>query len=270
MGRITTFEDLGCLVTGASSGIGRDIARLLAQEGARVVVTARRAERLHALVEELGNRGARAAHAVVADLAAPGGPAHVAEQAAALLGRVDVLVNNAGFSVPGVFGRTDLDRNLQMVAVNVAAVVELTHRLLPGILEGARGGILTVSSMAGYQPAPYTSGYSGTKAFLLNFSAGLHQEYEHTPLAITALCPGVTDTEFFDVAGYRKSTGFLDKRMPSLRVARVGVKAFRRGKMEVVPGAGNKTLIFLTRLFPRRFAASVARRLLGGRSTSAR
>lgn len=265
MGRIARFEDLGCLVTGASSGIGRDIARLLAAEGARLVITARRADRLEVLAGELREAGARAVHVVVADLGSEQGPALVAREATAALGHVDVLVNNAGFSVPGPFARTDLARNQQLVRVNVLASLELAHRLLPGMVERDRGGILTVSSVAGFQAAPYTSAYSGSKGFLLNLSAGLHQEYKNTGVAITALCPGVTDTEFFDAAGYRKFTGFLNRRMPSLRVARAGLAGLRKGRMEVVPGLGNKALVFVQRFFTRRFSASVSRRLMGGR-----
>jgi hypothetical protein len=270
MGRITSFEDLGCLVTGASSGIGRDIARLLAEDGARIAVTARRADRLQALAGELRERGARSVHVIVADLGAEGGPATVAAQATEQLGGVDVLVNNAGFAVPGRFHGTDLTRTLAMIRVNVSASVELAHRLLPDMLARDRGGILTVSSMAGYQAAPFTSAYSGTKGFLLNFSAGLHQEYKDTNLAFTALCPGVTDTEFFEAAGYRKLTGFLKHRAPSMKVSRSGVESFRKGRMEVVPGPLNKTMIFVQRLFSRRFAASVSRRLMGGRSLPSR
>lgn len=265
MGRIDSYRSLACLVTGASSGIGRDIAVLLAKEGARLVVTARRKERLETLVEELIGHGAEAAHAVVADLSTLDGPAEVAAAAEAALGPVDVFVNNAGFAVPGLFAQTDLERTLDMIRVNVSASVELTHRLLPGMLKRDRGGVLTVASMAGYQAAPYQSAYAGTKAFLLNWSDGLHQEYKHTNLAISVLCPGVTDTEFFEAAGYRKLTGFLAHRMPSMKVAALGVKALRKGKMEAVPGFGNKALLFAERLFSRHFVASLSRRLMGGR-----
>lgn len=265
MGRIATYKDLGCLVTGASSGIGRDIARLLAKEGARIVVTARRLDRLEALVEEMTGLGAGAAFAVQGDLARPEEVERIASEAEAHLGHVDVLVNNAGFSVPGLFARTDLGRTLDMIQVNVAAAIALTHRLLEGMVRRDKGGVLTVSSVAGYQAAPYQSGYAGTKAFLLNFSDSMHHEYSNTNVAITALCPGVTDTEFFRAAGYKNITAMLKHRMPSEKVARVGLAGLRKGKMEVVPGALNKTLVFAQRLFTRNFVAAVSRRLMGGR-----
>lgn len=270
MGRIDSFEDLGCLVTGASSGIGRDIARLLAAQGARLAISARRGERLETLAGELKDGGAPEAHVLVADLAQQGAPAALARDATARLGQVDVLVNNAGFGVAGQFAGCDLDRTLAMLQVNVAAAVELARLLLPGMIQRGRGGVLNVASMAGYQAAPYQSAYAGTKAFLLNWSDGLHQEVKHTDVAVTALCPGVTDTEFFEVAGYRRLTGFLKHRMPSMKAAAVGVRALRRGKMEAVPGFLNKTAIFLQRFLSRRLVASVSRRLLGGRSHSKR
>jgi short-subunit dehydrogenase len=266
MGRIASFRDLGCLVTGASSGIGRDLARLLADEGARLVITARRRERLDELAEELRSRGAAETHVVAADLAEPEAPEALARAAEEHLGHVDVLVNNAGFGVAGSFGGCDLDRTLRMIRVNVSAHVDLTRRLLPGMIRRDRGGVLTVASMAGYQAAPYQSAYAGTKGFLLLWSDGLHQEYAHTGLAVTALNPGVTDTEFFEAAGYKRLTGFLKHRMASMKVAAVGLRAFRKGKMEVVPGFLNKGAIFLQRLFSRRMVASLSRRLMGGRS----
>ncbi len=270
MGRIDTFQDLGCLVTGASSGIGRDIARLLADEGARIAITARRADRLQELETELEERGARAVYVIVADLAAEDGPASVARQAEDALGAVDVLVNNAGFAVPGMFGKTSLERNIQMLDVNIRATLELTRLLLPDMVKRDKGGVMTVASVAAFQAAPYQTSYAATKAFGLNFSDGIHQEYKFTNLAITALCPGVTDTEFFEAAGYRKLSKFMNRRMPSMRVAKIGVRAFKKGKMEVVPGFLNKLAIFAQRIFPRRFVASLSRRLLGGRQHPAR
>ena len=141
----------------------------------------------------------------------------------------------------------------------------LAHRLLAGMVSRNGGGILNVSSVAGYQAAPYQSAYAGTKAYVLGWSDGLHQEYKHTNVAITALCPGVTDTEFFEAAGYRKLTGFLKYRMDSQKVARIGLEALRRGRMEALPGLLNKSTVFLQRFLPRRAVASLSRRLMGGR-----
>jgi len=265
MGRIASYRDLGCLVTGASSGIGRDIALLLAKEGARLALTARREDRLLEVAEACRAAGALAAYALPFDLDRPEAPAELAEMARGHLGEVDVLINNAGFAVPGLFVRGELERTLSMIRVNVMASVELAHRLLPGMLKRDKGGILNVASMAGYQAAPYQSAYAGTKAFLLNWSDGLHQEHKHTNVAITALCPGVTDTEFFEAAGYPVASGILKVRAKCGPVAQRGVRALARGRMEAVPGGLNNTLLFLERLLPRTFVAGLSRRLMGGR-----
>lgn len=265
MGRITSFKDLGCLVTGASAGIGRDIAHILASEGARLVLTARREDRLRALAEECRELGAPAAYALPYDLADPATPDALAQMAENHLGHVDVLINNAGFAEPGLFHLTDRTRLMTMLQVNIAASVALAHRLLPGMVERDSGAILNVASMAGFQASPYTSAYGGTKAFLLNWSNGLHQEYKESGIAISALCPGVTDTEFFEAAGYRNLTGFLNKRAASRPVAQAGLDALRSGRMDVVPGTLNAFSIFMERFFPRTFVASISRRLMGGR-----
>ena len=265
MARIASFRGLGCLITGASAGIGQEIALQLAAEGARLVVTARREDRLEALVKSCRDIGAQVAYAIPADLGDPGAPAYIAEQATNHLGHVDVLINNAGFGKAGLFHKAPRERLLEMIQVNVTASVDLAHRLLPGMLERDRGGILSVASMAAYQPAPYTSTYGATKAFLLEWSGGLHQEYKESGVIISALCPGVTDTEFFDVAGWGNLSGFLNNRMSSARVARVGLDALRKGKMEAMPGAMNNVAIFAQRFLPRTWVAAMSRRLMGGR-----
>ncbi len=265
MARITSYEGLGCLVTGASSGIGREIARQLAKAGARVVVTARREDRLAELEMELKELGAADAFAIVADLTHPEAPERIVRQADAHLGHVDVLVNNAGFAVPGPFVRSDLERTARMIEVNVTASVRLARLVLPGMLTRNVGGILTVSSIAGYQAAPYQSTYAGTKAFLLVWSDSLHQEVKHTDVAVTALSPGVTDTEFFEAAGYRGLSRMLKNRMPADKVARVGLAALRKRKMEAVPGFKNRLLLFTQRFVPRAFVAAVSRRVLASR-----
>ncbi|MFV1959123.1 MAG: SDR family NAD(P)-dependent oxidoreductase [Planctomycetota bacterium] len=265
MARIESFRDLGCLVTGASSGIGREIARLLAAEGARLVVTARRAERLEALAAELVSSGAASCEVVVADLAERAATRRIVEEAERRLGAVDALVNNAGFAVPGPFLRSDLDRTQAMLEVNVVAATALMHRLLPGMVKRGKGGALNVASVAAFQAAPYQAGYAGTKAYLLNLSESVHQEVKHAGVAVTALCPGVTDTEFFEAAGYRDLGRFMERRMDAAKVARIGVRAWKRGRMTVVTGASNRALLFAERFLPRTLVAETARRLMAGR-----
>lgn len=265
MPRIRSFQDLGCLVTGASAGIGREIARELARRRARLAITARRRDRLEALAEELTTLGAPAVHVLVADLAEEGAAHRLADDAAEALGDVDVLVNNAGFAVPGAFVRADLDRTLSMLRVNVEASVVLMRLLLPGMVERRRGGVLTLASVAAFQAAPYQAGYAGTKSFLLNLSESVHQEVKGAGVSVTALCPGVTDTEFFDAAGYRRLGKFMERRRPADLVAREGVDGLARGRMTVIAGFGNKFLVTAERFVPRRLVAAVSRRLMAGR-----
>ena len=270
MGRIASYEGLACLVTGASSGIGREIARELARRRARVVVTARRAERLTELAAECRSLGAPAAHALPADLGVPDEMERVLRETESRLGPVDVLVSNAGFAVPGLFVKSDLERTLRMVRLNVDAALVLTHRLLPGMLARGRGGVLTVASVAGFLAAPIESAYGGTKAFLRVWSHSLHQELKHTDVAVTALCPGTTDTEFFEAGGFRNTTGFLNLRADPAKVARAGLDGLAKGRMQVIPGFLNKVLMFATRLTTARFGASVSRRLMMGRARGLR
>ena len=265
MARITSFQGLGCLVTGASAGIGWEMALQLAAEGARLVLTARREDRLRELAEACKAAGAQVVYVLPADLGDRDAPAWIAEQATNHLGHVDVLLNNAGFGKAGLFHKAPRERLLEMIQVNVTASVDLAHRLLPGMLERDKGAILNVASMAAYQPAPYTSTYGATKAFLLEWSGGLHQEYKESGVIISALCPGVTDTEFFDVAGWGNMSGFLNNRMSTARVATVGLDALRKGRMEAMPGLLNRFAIFTQRFLPRTWVASVSRRLMGGR-----
>ncbi len=270
MAKIASYRGLGCLVTGASSGIGREIARALAEDGARLVLAARREERLREVAEECRSLGAAEAFPVPVDLSRREEAERLASEAERLLGTVDVLVNDAGFSVPGAFVRSPIDRTLDMVRVNVDATVLLARRLLPKMLERDRGGVLTVSSVAGFQAAPYQSAYAGTKAFLLVWSDGLHQEVKGTHVAVTALCPGVTDTEFFEASGFVNPGSFLKFRAAARKVAHAGLQGLRHGRMEVVPGPLNKTLVWIQRLTTRRFAASVSRRLMASRPPARR
>lgn len=252
-------------MTGASSGIGAALARALARDGAALALSARRADRLDALAAECRALGAPAAHVVADDLGDVAGPARVAAAAVALLGGVDVLVNNAGFGVPGLSERMPLDRALAMVDVNVRAPLVLTRTLLPAMVERRRGWVLQVASVAGLAPSPYHAAYAGTKAFLANWAESMHEELRGRGVVVTALCPGVTDTEFFDAAGYPKS-GFLARRMSSEKVARVGLAALAKGRARAVPGLLNKLLVVVgTRLAPRGLTRRVAGRLMRGR-----
>jgi short-subunit dehydrogenase len=264
--KIATYEGLGVLVTGASAGIGREIAFEAARRRARLLLSARRLLRLEEVAEECRRLGSPEVHVEPADLGRREEVETLARRASEALGAVDVVVANAGFGLAGLFERASPERMCEMVDVNVRGTVLLVRALLPPMLRAGKGGVLVVSSMAGILPAPFQSAYAGTKAYLLNWSESLHQEAKDRGVVVTALCPGTTDTEFFEVAGYRSTSKYLESRMSPALVARVGLDALARGRIRAVPGFANRFLVFLgTRLSWRSLVGSVSRLMMGRR-----
>jgi len=255
------LRGLRALVTGASSGIGAAIARELAARGAHLVITARRKDRLDALAAEL-----RAAHAIevdviAADLGAPLGEAIVWD-AATRGGRgdpIDVLVNNAGFGHFRPFGVVAPERDVEMLQLNVASLVALTHRFVAARKGRGAGWILNVASIAAYQSVPYFATYAASKAFVRNFSEALHHELARDGIVVTCLAPGGTHTEFHDVAGAGNYGAVANASMLSAeKVAAIGVRAMLRGKKTVIPGVLNKLSCFFVRFVPRGIASRAA------------
>lgn len=234
------------LVTGASAGLGTEFARLCAGRGEEVVLVARRRDRLEALAAELGPK----AHVVAADLAMP-------EAAAALLGEVDrlglsvgALINNAGFGGGGRFSEQARERQIDMIDLNVRALTELAHRVLPAMLARRSGAILNVASTAAFQPGPGSAVYFATKAYVLSFTEALHEELKGTGVKVSALCPGATATEFGVAAGY--SGKMLDRFTADARaVAQAGLRGLDRNQAIVIPGFGNKAGAQASRILPR-------------------
>lgn len=259
------WRDRWAVVTGASAGIGQAIARLLAQAGTRLVLVARREERLRELARELQARhGDRLAVEVCpADLATGEGPERVFRFTEERAIAVDLLVNNAGFGAYGEFLHTPRERYRQMVQVNVAAVVELTHLYLPGMVARGRGDILIVASTAAFQPVPYLSCYAATKAFDLLFAEGLAEEYRRYGIRVCALCPGPTETEFQQVAGQPDRLFRLVEKPE--KVARAGLQALAAGRSYVVSGWWNYLQTQAERLAPRSFIARSAAALMAPR-----
>ncbi len=237
------------LITGASSGIGRAFALLLAAQGHDLVLVARREERLAALARELGERHGIIASPLVADLAEPAGVARVEAQIAGLA-RLDLLVNAAGFGTSGRFARIDSARHLEMIQLHVVAAVRLTRAALPGMIERGQGAIINVASVTAFVPLPGNVTYAGTKAFLVGFSQTLQAELRGTGVRVQALCPGFTYSEFHDTAEY---TRFSRKRIPGLlwmtadAVAAGSLKALRRGGVVYIPGLANRLLVAVGR-----------------------
>jgi len=247
------------LVTGASAGIGAEFARQLAAAGAHLILTARRRDRLLALAAQL-----RAAHGVSlevfeADLARPDAPEALFRFAREKDIAVEVLVNNAGFGAYGPFHEVPAARQLEMVQVNISAVVHLTHLFLPAMLQRRRGDVLILASTAGFQAVPYISTYAATKSFDLFFAEALAEEVREFGVHVTALCPGATTTEFQQVAA-QPDYAFRSAETAE-KVARVGLEALAAGKPVVISGARNNVMTQSQRLAPRRLVTSMAARL---------
>jgi uncharacterized protein len=249
------------LITGASSGIGLELAKLFARDGYDLVLVARRREKLATLGEELGRRHGIRSRAIAADLADPAAPAEVVRQLAAVPVAVDVLVNNAGFGELGPFANIDLETERRMIQVNITALTDLTKLLLPAMLERRRGRILNVASTAGFAPGPLMAVYYATKAYVISLSEALAEELRGSGVSVTVLCPGPTLTEFQAVAHMETTRLF---RLPGMvmdagAVARAGYAGLMRGKRLVVPGLLNKVLPLVIRFSPRSVVVRVAR-----------
>ncbi|WP_404477142.1 SDR family NAD(P)-dependent oxidoreductase [Novosphingobium sp. BL-52-GroH] len=244
------------LVTGASSGIGEEIAREAARRGHRLVLTARRTDRIAALAAELG-----ALAAIPGDLSAPGGVAGLVEELSRRDIAVDILVNNAGVGRQGSVATLPAALQTGQIDLNVRALTELTIALLPAMVARGAGGILNVASLAAFQAGPNLAVYFATKAYVLSFSEALHEEAKAAGVNVTALCPGPTRSEFADVAHLHMSTALRSSALVAdpAEVARTGLDALERNRAIAVPGLANRIAAFGTRLVPR----SVARRIAG-------
>ncbi len=257
------------LVTGASSGIGKELARLIAADGYDLVLVARRRERLEELARELSVAHGVSARVIAADLADPASPKRIADELETERIAVDVLVNNAGLGIYGRLWKSDITRQLEIIQVNVVALTDLTGRLLPGMVSRARGRIVNVASTAAFQPGPYQAVYYATKAYVLSFSEAIAEELKGTGVTVTALCPGPTITEFQEVAGVEDTWLFRGPLvMDAAKVARAGWSGARRGKRVVIPGLGNKLIKETVRFSPRRLVTAAAGRVQKKRGTS--
>ena len=244
--------DRAAVVTGASSGIGAEIARDLAGRGHQVVLVARTESKLTELAGELGDR----AHVLATDLSDRDARAGLLARVSELGLVADVLVNNAGLSTLGPVHRSDPDAELNLVEVDVAAVVDLCSRFLPGMVERGRGAVLNVASMAAFQPLPGQATYGAAKAFVLSYTESLSGELAGSGVTVTALCPGPVDTGFGEAAGFDRHD--FETSLPSFMwvsasaVARAAVDGMDRGRVVVIPGALNRPAAAFGRFAPRR------------------
>ena len=249
------------LITGASAGIGAELARYFAAEGCELVLVARRLERLEALADSLEREFRVRCSAIAADLGQPRAGRALAADLERRGLAVDVLVNNAGFGDRGRFAEQDDDRLRQMIDLNVTELVGLTRALLPGMIARGRGGVLNVASTAAFQAGPYMAVYYATKAFVLSFTEALAVELDGTGVGATCVCPGATHTEFAEVAGMADSKLFELSAMGAEPVARLAHRGFRRGRTVVVTGRVNRLGTIFAQLAPRALTRRMVARL---------
>ncbi|NUO48303.1 MAG: SDR family oxidoreductase [Polyangiaceae bacterium] len=246
------------LVTGASSGIGVDIARRLALEGFDVVLVARRKNRLVELADRIEKEQRVKAYAVEADLSSLDGAKRLVTDVAAQGLELDCLVNNAGFGVYGKMVDADIDRTLEMVELNVVSLTYLTHHYVKEMVARGRGYILQTASIGAFQPSPFYAVYSATKAYVLSFSEALHHELQGTGVSITTSCPGLTATEFHDVAVHQKPDWMKPVTMTAEEVARISVQAMLRGERTTVPGFSNWMTSVAAQILPKSVIIPIA------------
>ena len=242
------------LITGASAGLGVDFARQLAASGQRLVLAARRKNRLDQLAAELGN-----ARAVGIDLGEPGAADRLVADLAAHGEHVDLLVNNAGFGLAGQFAELDGKRQREMIDLNCGALADLAHAVLPGMIGRGSGAVLNVASTAAFQPGPGMAVYFATKAFVLSFSEALHDEAKPHGVKVSCLCPGPTRTEFRSVSGFDPKGRLAKLSADAASVVRTGLDGLNRNQAVVVPGLANKAIAQVHRLMPRAVMRRAAR-----------
>jgi short-subunit dehydrogenase len=247
------FKGKWALVTGASSGIGEAFAEELAREGANLILVARRQNMLDKLAQTFRDQYRIQAHAIPADLSKPDAPRQVFQRVLDFERPVEILVNNAGISNFGRFDRTSLDRNQELVMLNVHALVSLTGLFLPPMVREGKGIIITVSSLAAFRSMAYLSAYAASKAFALSFSEALWAELRESGVRVLAVCPGAVDTP--------ATHGRMDPRVKMdspLNVVRTSFRALDAGKCHVVPGSfGNHLMANMGRFLPRSFSAKL-------------
>ncbi len=250
------------LVTGASRGIGREIAALLARDGYDLVLVGRDREQLSATARDLESAHGIRVRVMAKDLSASNAPDEIADALRAEMVDIGILVNNAGFGWNGRFDESDLTDQLSMIQVNVAALAHLTRLFLPAMVARGCGRILNVASTAAFYPGPMMATYYASKAFVLSFSEALSEELRGTGVTVTALCPGPTQTDFQVRAGMGQAP--LAKRlfmMDASAVAAAGYKALKNGTRVCVPGLLNKLTALSSRIVPSAAAVRILRRL---------
>ncbi len=249
------------LITGASAGIGAELAKVFAAHNHDVILVARRRDALEALAGQLEGKHGITATVIVDDLGDPNAPDRVFAAVRDARLDVDVLVNNAGFGLGGEFSETPIDREIVMVQVNVTSLIHLTKLFVAPMLRRRAGYVMNVASTAAFFPGPMMSVYFATKAFVLSFSQALAEELSKSGIVVSCLCPGPTETEFAQVAQLNKSGLFDANVAEASDVAEFGYRAMMAGWRVAVPGARNKLLVQAQRFLPRRLVARAVKKI---------
>jgi short-subunit dehydrogenase len=248
------------LITGASSGIGEVFARKLAARGRNVLLVARSEDKLITLCNELGRSNSIRAQYVAMDLSKPESAARLFEEAVKRGMTVDMLINNAGFGSMGDFAKLDLGRELNMIDLNVKSLLELTYRFLAPMRERRQGAIINVASTAGFQGVPFMATYAATKAFVLSFSEALWEENRPHGIKVMALCPGVTETNFFEAARGHKPPARVSQSPED--VVETALRGIAHGKSHIISGWTNRAMVEAERLAPRSLVTRMAGRMM--------
>jgi short-subunit dehydrogenase len=261
-----TFQGKWALITGASSGIGEQFARQLAKQGCHLVLAARSESKLESLAAELKKTYPIKTEVIRVDLSKEGAPSELYQQCRLRKVEIELLINNAGFATHGLFDQVSGERQHEEVMLNVAAVVDMTHLFLPDMLRRSSGTVINVASTAGFQPLPYMAVYGATKAFVLSFTEALYWENRERGVTFFALCPGSTDTSFFNVVGTEEAS--VGKKDTPERVVEVALSALKNGKVYVVPGVQNYIGAQLSRFITRKQGLRVVGNMLRPREGS--
>jgi len=240
------------LITGASQGIGKVFAQELASRKTNLILVARSEDKLQELAEQLRKQEQIHVEVIPLDLTAPGACQKLFNRVGELGIEIDLLINNAGFGDYGAFSTRKLEKQLEMIQLNVTALVELTYLFLGQMQQRQQGAIMNIASIAGFQPLPYLSTYAATKAFVLNFTEALWAENRHTGVKILAVCPGPTESNFFKVAEFPESQNGKTASTPAIDVVRESLKALEQNHSTIVTGGlGNQVIVNLSRFLPR-------------------
>lgn len=257
-----TLAGRTALVTGASSGLGMDFARQLAERGCHLILVARREDRMLALKQEIAAHHDVTIDVIPLDLSGRGAPAALHQQVLALGRQVDVLINNAGFGLHGDFLSIPWEREEEMLMLDIVTVVHMTKIFVKDMVARNFGYVLQIASIGAYQPTPSYASYAAAKAFVLHFGEAINHELRGTNVHVTVLSPGITATEFLQVAGQKPSLYQRLTMMDSASVVRIGLRAMLAKRPSLVAGRINALLIWLNRLTPRRWSTAIAGQLM--------